>query len=58
MGEPEDDGWYPVVLRGWSVETLARSLAGFGDTIEVVDPPEATDELARIGAQLVARYEK
>ncbi|WP_405084144.1 helix-turn-helix transcriptional regulator [Microbispora sp. NBC_01389] len=35
---------------------LARHLAGWGALIEVVEPRSVRDELARIGAELVARY--
>ncbi|ETK36946.1 hypothetical protein MPTA5024_06370 [Microbispora sp. ATCC PTA-5024] len=35
---------------------LARTLAGWGAMIEVVEPETVRDELARIGAELTARY--
>ncbi|RGA02821.1 WYL domain-containing protein [Microbispora triticiradicis] len=35
---------------------VARHLAGWGAMIEVVEPSAVRDELARIGAELVARY--
>ncbi|ROO84260.1 putative DNA-binding transcriptional regulator YafY [Actinocorallia herbida] len=36
---------------------LARSLAGWGALLEVLDPPSVRAELARIGAELGALYE-
>lgn len=38
------------------VAALAEQLAGWGRTVEVLDPPELRTELARIGAELVAAY--
>ncbi|MBP2335913.1 putative DNA-binding transcriptional regulator YafY [Saccharothrix coeruleofusca] len=35
---------------------IARHLAGWGALIEVVEPPSVREELARIGAELTARY--
>lgn len=35
---------------------IAQHLAGWGGGIEVLDPPSVQDELARVGAALVARY--
>jgi predicted DNA-binding transcriptional regulator YafY len=35
---------------------IARNLAGWGRLVEVLDPPSVQAELARIGAELVARY--
>ncbi|KAB8189343.1 WYL domain-containing protein [Nonomuraea phyllanthi] len=36
--------------------TIAEQLAGWGSTVEVVEPEEVRAELARIGSELVARY--
>ncbi|GAA3828788.1 hypothetical protein KACC15558_05800 [Brevibacterium ammoniilyticum] len=38
------------------VSALAEQLAGWGRTVEVLDPSELRTELARIGAELVAAY--
>lgn len=38
------------------VVALAEQLAGWGRTLEVLDPPELRTELARIGAELVQAY--
>ncbi|RMI35357.1 helix-turn-helix transcriptional regulator [Nocardia stercoris] len=35
---------------------LARNLAGWGGLVEVLEPAEVRDELARIGAELTAAY--
>ncbi|HET6795171.1 MAG TPA: WYL domain-containing transcriptional regulator [Acidimicrobiales bacterium] len=58
VGEPLGDarGRVEVTIRGQRVERLAIELAGFGGRIEVLDPPEARRELARIGAELAAVY--
>jgi predicted DNA-binding transcriptional regulator YafY len=56
IGAPGADGWVEVEARGPHVRELAAALSGFGDTTEVLDPPELRDELARLGAALVERY--
>jgi predicted DNA-binding transcriptional regulator YafY len=56
VGEPDDDGRVRVELRSWSAHALAGELAGFGAMVEVVDPPEARRELARVGADLTRTY--
>ena len=38
--------------------SIAERLAGWGDAVEVVEPAEVRAELARIGAELVARYSR
>ncbi|MGO1561984.1 MAG: helix-turn-helix transcriptional regulator [Actinomycetaceae bacterium] len=43
-------------VRAHLLVGLAEQLAGWGDRIEVVDPPELRFELARIGADLVAAH--
>jgi hypothetical protein len=35
---------------------IARTLAGWGSAVEVLDPPAVHAELARIGAELALRY--
>ncbi|TCO51128.1 WYL domain-containing protein [Kribbella antiqua] len=35
---------------------IAQELAGWGTSIEVVDPPSVQAELARLGSELVSRY--
>ena len=46
-GLPADDGTIDVELRGHNVRSLAGELAGFGGAVEILDPPEVRDELAR-----------
>ena len=56
VGEPEPDGRVHVEIRSWSARNLAGELAGFGRSVEVLDPPEVGRELARIGDELRERY--
>ncbi|HEV2368635.1 MAG TPA: WYL domain-containing protein, partial [Acidimicrobiales bacterium] len=58
IGERRRDGRVPITVRGYSVENLVAQLAGFGARIEIQDPPEARDHLARIGGELLAAYAK
>ena len=51
-----DDGRTRVRLGAPTPLDIARHLAGWGSMVEVVDPPAVQDELARIGAELSARY--
>ena len=55
-GEPAEDGRIEAEVAGWSPESVASDLLGFGDYVEVVGPQEVRDHLARLGADLVARY--
>ncbi len=50
------DGRFDVELRGHVVESVAAELAGFGNQVEVLEPPEVRARLARVGAELTARY--
>lgn len=45
-----------VIVRGPSAEVVAEDLAGFGRHVEVVEPAEVRDHLARIGAELIQSY--
>jgi predicted DNA-binding transcriptional regulator YafY len=56
VGEPEPEGRVHVEIRSWSARNLAGELAGFGRSVEVLDPPEVGWELARIGDELRERY--
>jgi predicted DNA-binding transcriptional regulator YafY len=51
-----DDGRVEVEIGARTADMLAERLAGWSDVIEVVDPPEVREALARIGRALVARY--
>ncbi|MCM0677549.1 WYL domain-containing protein [Micromonospora phytophila] len=54
-GEP-DRGRARVRLAAPTPLDIARHLAGWGAMIEVLEPPSVKAELARIGAELAARY--
>lgn len=54
----EDDGRVRVQLAAHMARGLAEQLAGWGNEVEVLEPESVRDELARIGGELVARYEK
>jgi predicted DNA-binding transcriptional regulator YafY len=45
-----------IEIRSWSARSLAGELAGFGRWVEVLDPAEVREELARIGDELRERY--
>ena len=51
-----DDGRARVRLAAPTPLDIARHLAGWGTMIEVVEPRSVQEELARIGAELTARY--
>ncbi len=50
------DGRTRVRLGAPTPVDIARHLAGWGAAVEVLDPPAVRAELARIGAELAARY--
>ncbi|MEW1987799.1 transcriptional regulator [Brevibacterium casei] len=52
----EEDDIVIVTVGAHLVVALAEQLAGWGRTIEVLDPPEVRTELARIGAELTDAY--
>jgi predicted DNA-binding transcriptional regulator YafY len=54
---PGDDGRVAVSVGGQHLAMLTAQLAGFGARLEVTGPPEARDELARIGREIVDCYE-
>lgn len=56
VGDPTGDGRVEVEVGTESAEAAAWQLAGFGTWLEVVDPPEVRDHLARLGSQLATRY--
>ena len=55
VGE-EPDGRLRARVAAQSTTAVAEQLAGWATLVEVVGPPEVVAELARIGAELVARY--
>jgi predicted DNA-binding transcriptional regulator YafY len=56
IGAAADDGRVEIELRGHRIGSLAGEIAGLGGGIEVLDPPELRDHLARVGAELTATY--
>jgi predicted DNA-binding transcriptional regulator YafY len=56
LGGDLGDGRAQVRLAAPTPLDIARNLAGWGTIIEVVEPRSVQDELARIGAELTARY--
>ena len=52
----EPDGRLRASVAAQSTTAVAEQLAGWATLVEVVGPPEVVSELARIGAELVARY--
>ena len=55
-GQVHADGRIAVQISGYSHRVIAEQLAGWGNQVEVTDPVEARQELARIGAELLAAY--
>jgi len=56
VGATGADGRVEVRLRGHSVEQVTAQLAGFGRRVEVVSPPAARAQLARLGEELASTY--
>ncbi|MFJ3910775.1 helix-turn-helix transcriptional regulator [Streptomyces vinaceus] len=56
VGGPLPDGWTEVWVDGPAARALAGHLAGLGAGVEVLEPPEVRQWLARIGAELTRTY--
>lgn len=56
IGPTIADGRVEVELRAAGASMLAAEIAGFGSSIEVIDPPEVRVHLARIAAELASTY--
>ena len=56
VGGTEPDGRVEVEVAGPAVEMLVSELAGYGDRLCVLDPPEARSLLAGVAAQLRGLY--
>lgn len=54
--ETMDDGRARVRVAAPMALSIAEQLAGWGATVEVLEPESVRAELARLGAELVARY--
>lgn len=53
---PVDDGRIKLRLTAPTPLMIAQDLAGWGATIEVLEPPSVQAELARLGTELANRY--
>lgn len=51
-----DDGRVRVRVAAPMAVSIAEQLAGWGATVEVLEPQSVRTELARLGSELVARY--
>ena len=52
IGPAGGDGRVEIEIRGRNLEALTSEIAGLGGAVEVVDPAELRDRLARVGAEL------
>ena len=52
----EPDGRTRLSVSAHTSASIAEQLAGWGSTVEVVEPPAVRQELARIGQELSERY--
>lgn len=53
---PVEDGRIKVRVTAPTPLIIAQQLAGWGGSIEVLDPPSVQSELARLGRELTTRY--
>jgi len=56
VGPARPDGRIDVEVAGPNAPALAGQLAGFGAALEVLEPDDVRDELARIATELTATY--
>ncbi|OAR26546.1 transcriptional regulator [Streptomyces sp. ERV7] len=56
LGGRRDDGWLEMEIDGPSPEVVAAQLAGLGARVEILEPPQARERLARLAAELAALY--
>jgi predicted DNA-binding transcriptional regulator YafY len=56
IGPAQDDGRVAIEVGGWHPHQLAGMVGGLGAGVEITDPPEVRDELARIATELAALY--
>lgn len=57
VGGAGSDGRITLTVRGPQLEILVAQLAGFGERVEVVSPPEARCHLYRLATELHRLYE-
>ncbi|WP_211294398.1 WYL domain-containing protein [Compostimonas suwonensis] len=51
-----DDEGVQVRLAAPTPTMISRQIAGWGEHLDVVEPPELRAQLAQIGAELIERY--
>jgi predicted DNA-binding transcriptional regulator YafY len=56
IGRTLPDGWLEIEVDGPTTKLVASQLAALGARIEVLDPPEAREQLARLAAELTQVY--
>ncbi|HKN38663.1 MAG TPA: WYL domain-containing protein [Acidimicrobiia bacterium] len=56
IGPAAPDGRVEIEVRARNVDSLVGEIAGFGAAVEVLDPAEVRERLARVGDELVATY--
>ncbi|MEU8760089.1 WYL domain-containing protein [Streptomyces sp. NPDC048659] len=56
VGPDRPDGWTEIQVDGPTPEVVATQLAGLGSRVEVLDPPEARERLARLAVELAGVY--
>ncbi len=56
IGPADREGWVQVELSGYSMASLTGLIAGFADSMQVTEPPEARAMLADIGRSLTRAY--
>jgi predicted DNA-binding transcriptional regulator YafY len=56
VGGTRPDGRIDVEIAGAHIDALAGQIGGFGGAVEVLEPAELREELARIGAELCECY--
>jgi predicted DNA-binding transcriptional regulator YafY len=56
IGPAGPDGRVEIELRGHHVESLASEIAGLGAALEIVEPLELRQRLARVGDELTTTY--
>jgi predicted DNA-binding transcriptional regulator YafY len=56
IGPADEHGRIAVEVRGHTPESVAREVAKFGRDVELVDPPEVREALARLAHELVTVY--
>jgi predicted DNA-binding transcriptional regulator YafY len=56
IGPSQANGRVTVEIGGWHPQHIAAQLAGIGGGVEITDPVEVREELARMAAELLALY--